>query len=187
MSYYHQEKKVEEYIQMAEEFDGQILITELIKHLHRDSSILEIGMGPGTDLTLLGKYYKATGSDYSELFIDRYRKTHSNADLLVLDALTLETDRKFQGIYSNKVLIHLTQEELKQSIKRQTEILMPEGIICHSFWWGDKEENYDGLRFIYYTTKQLRQLFMAAYDILKIDKYQEIEPDDSLFVIARKK
>jgi predicted SAM-dependent methyltransferase len=144
-------------------------------------------MGPGTDLTLLAKYCKVTGSDYSEIFIDRFWKTHPNTDLLVLDALTLETDRKFQGIYSNKVLMHLTREELKQSIKRQTEILEPDGIICHSFWRGNKEENYDGLRFIYYTTKQLRVSIMNTFNIIKIEKYQEIEPDDSLFIIARKK
>ena len=172
---------------MAEGFDGQNIISELIKYLPRDSSVLEIGMGSGTDLTLLEKYYKVTGSDYSEIFIDRYWKTHPNTDLLVLDALTLETDRKFQGIYSNEVLMHLTCEELKQSIKRQAEILEPDGIICHSFWRGNKEENYDGLRFIYYTTKQLRVSIMNTFNIIKIEKYQEIEPDDSLFIIARKK
>jgi len=143
-------------------------------------------MGPGTDLNILRRFYKATGSDYSEIFIDRYRKPHPNANLLVLDALTLETDRKFQGIYSNKVLMHLTREELKQSIKRQAEILESGGIICHSFWLGDKEENYDGLIFIYYTAKQLQTLFIDTFDIIKIEKYQEIEPDDSLFIIARK-
>ena len=161
------------------------------KYLPRNSSVLEIGMGPGTDLLILEKYYKdqghVTGSDYSKIFIDRYRKQHPDSDLIVLNAITLKTDQKFQGLYSNKVLIHLTREELKQSIKRQADILEPEGIICHSFWRGDKEENYDGLLFIYYTAKQLQKLFEDSFDIIKIEKYKEMESYDSLYIIARKK
>ena len=171
---------------MAKGFDGQKIISELKKHLPADSNILELGMGPGTDLNILKENYRVTGSDYSEIFINRYRKTHPNADLLVLDAITLETDRKFQGIYSNKVLIHLSHEELKQSLVRQYEALLPSGIICHSFWLGDKEENYDGLRFIYYRVNKLRTLFMDKFDVITIKKYKEIDPDDSLFIIARK-
>ena len=189
MEYYKQEKNIDSYIQMAEGYDGREFITELSKYLPRGSSVLEIGMGPGTDLTILKKHYKGhvTGSDYSEIFIDRYRNQHPNSDLIVLNAITLNTDRKFSGLYSNKVLIHLTREELKQSIKRQAAILESEGIICHSFWRGDKEENYNGLLSIYYTEKQLQKLFEDSFIIIKIEKYKEMEPLDSLYIIARKR
>ena len=189
MGFFHQEKNVNEYIKMAEGYDGRELIAKLQKHLPRGSSVLEIGMGPGTDLTLLEKYYKGhvTGSDYSEIFINHYRKQHPDSDLVLLNAITLKTDRKFQGLYSNKVLIHLTREELKQSLKRQTEILKLGGIIYHSFWHGDKEETYDGLLFNYYSAEQLQNLFQDSFDIIKIEKYKEMEPDDSLFIIARRK
>ena len=187
MNYYHEEKNVEEYIRLAKGYEGQKVINELILHLPEHSSLLELGMGPGTDLENLQKTYKATGSDYSEIFIERYRKTHPSADLLVLDALTLSTDQKFQCIYSNKVLMHLTRSELSQSIKRQVEILEPRGIICHSFWWGEKEENYDGLLFVYYTTKELQRIFSDSFQVLKVARYQEFEPDDSIYIIGRKK
>ena len=184
MEYYEQEKNVDAYIQMAEGYDGRDLITELTKLLPRNSSVLEIGMGPGSDLTILEKYYKdqgqVTGSDYSKIFIDRYRKQHPDAILIVLNAITLKIDRKFDGLYSNKVLIHLTREELKQSIKRQADILEPKGIICHSFWCGDREENYDGLLFIYYSAGQLQKLFEDSFDIIKIGMYREMELADSL-------
>ena len=78
-------------------------------------------------------------------------------------------------------------KDLKKSIIRQTEVLETNGVICHSFWVGDKEENYDGLRFVYYTVKQLRALFMDKFDTITIEKYQEIQPNDSLFIIARKR
>ena len=187
MSFYYDEENVKKYIQMAEGYNGQELITELNKYLTKSSAVLEIGMGSGTDLSLLAKYYHVTGSDYSKIFIDRYRKISPDADLLILDAITLATNRKFQGIYSNKVLIHLTREELKQSIKRQATILEAEGIICHSFWCGDKEEYYNGLRFIYYAAAHIRTLFKDTFKIILIENYQEMEPDDSLVVIAKKR
>ena len=187
MGFYHHKKNVEEYIKMTEGYDGRELVTELTKYLPNKSSVLEIGMGPGTDLSLLAKYYRTTGSDYSEIFIDRYRKQHPGTDLIVLNAITLETNRKFQGLYSNKVLIHLTREELKQSIKRQAEILEPEGIICHSFWRGEKEENYNGLLFIYYTANEIQTLYQDTFEIITIGKYQEMEPNDSLYIIAKKR
>jgi cyclopropane fatty-acyl-phospholipid synthase-like methyltransferase len=187
MGYYHLAKKVEEYIQMAEGYNGQDLIVKFTKFLPEGSKVLEIGMGPGTDLSLLAKYYRITGSDYSKIFIDRYRKRFPDTDLLILDAITLDTNRKFHGIYSNKVLMHLSREELKKSIIKQAIILEADGIICHSFWRGDKEENFDGLRFIYYTADQLRSLFEDSFDIIKIEKYQEMEPDDSLTIIGKKK
>jgi len=187
MNYFHQEKNVEKYIQMAKGHDGQDLISDLIRYLPPDSSVLEIGMGPGTDLTLLDKYYRVTGSDISEIFLERYRKQNRDTTLILLDATSLETEKKYQGIYSNKVLMHLTREDLKKSIKRQAEILESRGIICHSFWFGDTEENYDGLLFVNYTTEQLQDLFQEFFDVIKIEMYQEMDPDDSLYIIAKKK
>ena len=187
MGFFHLEKNIENYIQMAEGYDRRELIAELTKNLARNSTVLEIGMGPGTDLDLLEDYFQVTGSDYSEIFINRYKKKHPNAKLVVLDAITLETDCIYQGLYSNKVLIHLTRDELKKSIKRQAKILEPNGIICHSFWHGNKEENYDGLISIYYTVEQLENIFQEFFSIIKIEKYKEMEPEDSLFIIAKKK
>ena len=73
-------------------------------------------MGPGKDLDMLAKHYQVTGSDLSGVFLDLYRKKHKDADLLLLDAVSLKTDREWQGIYSNKVLHHLSKEELSESL-----------------------------------------------------------------------
>ena len=95
---------VEDYIKMAEGYDGRHLITQLRKYLPDNATVLELGMGPGTDLMLLSEHYKVTGSDFSNAFLDRFCKKHPNADLLQLDAITMQIDRKFDFIYSNKVL-----------------------------------------------------------------------------------
>ena len=133
MNYYDDKKNVEEYIRMAEGYNGHAFVEILKGMLPTGTSILELGMGPGKDLLLLSDHFQVTGSDSSPVFLERFRKSHPDADLLQLDAVTLETERTFDCIYSNKVLIHLTRDELDKCFRRQAEILKSGGILFHTF------------------------------------------------------
>ena len=126
-------------MEMAEGYDGAELVEVLKKHLPEGSTVLELGMGPGKDLALISRSYTVTGSDSSAAFLDLYRRKNSQADLLVLDARTMATDRKFDCIYSNKVLHHLTKDELTTSLQKQREALNTDGLLMHSFWYGTKD------------------------------------------------
>lgn len=127
-----------------------------------------------------------TGSDNSQVFLDRYRKQNPLADLIKLDAVTILTDRKFDCIYTNKVLHHMVREDLKKSFQRQLEILNPKGILFHSFWKGDKDESYDGLLFTRYQIDGLKEIIGDNFDIVAINTYTEIEKDDSIYVMLSK-
>ena len=109
MGYYDSEENVQEYVEMAEGYDGRELVAVLARYLAPGATVLELGMGPGKDLALLAAHFQVAGSDSSRVFVDRYRRAHPDADLLLLDAATMDTDRRFDGIYSNKVLQHLTE------------------------------------------------------------------------------
>lgn len=187
MNYWNSKKNVEEYIKIAERYDSQDLIEILKKYLPQGSSVLELGMGSGKDLDILNKTFKATGTDISTIFIEIYKKKQKNADVFILDAITLKTDRKFDCIYSNKTLQHLTKSEFKQSLKKQKELLNPNGIVFHSLWEGDKEEKYGNLLSVYYTKKKLENIVRNDYDIVEIALYTETEVNDSLFMILKKK
>ena len=101
MGFYDDESTALQYIAMAEGYDGRELIEVLREHLPAGSSVLEIGMGPGVDLTLLSEHFDATGSDVSKFFLDRYKGAFPDADLIRLDAAELDTERTFDCIYSN--------------------------------------------------------------------------------------
>ena len=158
MGFFDTEKGVDQYIKMAEGYDGAELIKILQKYLPENSTILELGMGPGKDMDILMESYTVTGSDNSQVFLDKYKEKHLDADLLLLDAVIIQTDRKFDCIYSNKVLHHLTKEDLIKSLQRQKEALNPNGIAFHSFWKGNKVEEMEGLLFTYYETEDLRKM-----------------------------
>ena len=185
--YYKTKESVEEYIRLADGYNGQNLIDKLLRFLPEGSDLLELGSGPGTDWRILKKHYQVTGSDNSAEFLSHLIKTNPSADFLQLDAVTLETEMKFEGVYSNKVLHHLKDEELEASIQRQHQILQPEGIVCHSFWLGEGTEVFKGLFVNYQNEDSLGVAFGGKFDILTFDTYEEFEPEDSLLVIARRK
>jgi SAM-dependent methyltransferase len=187
MGYYDDEKNVEQYIQMAEGYDGALLIDVLRQHLASGSTVLELGMGPGKDLLLLARHFKVTGSDSSSIFVERFRAQHPGVDVMQLDAITMDTDRQFDAVYSNKVLYHLTGEQLRQSFEQQQRILRPGGLALHSFWYGDGQEDMHGLHFAYYDDAQLRALAEPYFDIVQGERYTEMEANDSLYIVLKKR
>lgn len=184
--YYKDKKTVDEYIKMAEGINGKQLIDSLKTYLKPGAKLLEIGSGPGSDFSILKKDFQVTGSDYSLEFLKHLKNAFKNDVFLHLDAGSLETNQKFEGIYSNKVLQHLTNKELAISIVKQTEILQDEGIICHSFWKGEEEEIFNGLFVNYQSARSLRELFEKYFKVLVLKEYKEFEDGDSILLIGKK-
>ena len=186
MGFYDNEESVEAYVQMAEDYDGRELVAALRQHLPAGSAVLELGMGPGKDLELLAEDFTVTGSDLSELFLRRYRRKRPDADLLLLDAVTLETERRFDAIYSNKALHHLKADGLRASFRRQAALLNANGLLLHSFWYGEGTEEYHELQFTYHTETSLAAVIGPAFERVASVRYTEIEEDDSLYILLRK-
>ncbi|MFZ1756276.1 MAG: class I SAM-dependent methyltransferase [Caldilineaceae bacterium] len=186
MNFYEDPEQAEAYVQMAVGYDGRELIARLRQHLPDGATVLELGIGPGVDMDLLAAHFRTTGSDRSAYFVERYRQQNPAADLLVLDAVTLETDRRFDAIYSNKVLHHLTRQELRLSLARQAQLLNPGGLALHSFWAGDGEEEMMGMRFVYYTPETLAEQVGDEWTILESTFYAEMEENDSLLLLLRR-
>lgn len=187
MAFFDDVKNVRRYIEMARGYDGRALIARLRPHLDPGSTVLELGMGPGVDLDLLSATYGVTGSDTSDAFLNLYRDRHPDADLLHLDAVTIATERRFDCVYSNKVLHHLERDEVARSFARQLEVLNDGGIACHSFWRGSGEEQFEGMRFLYWTEDGLRAVVHASWEILHLGAYSEMDDNDSILLIARRR
>jgi len=185
--YYKTKESVAEYIELAKDVSGKELIKKLNVFLPINSKLLEIGSGPGTDWNILSNDYSVVGSDNSNEFLQHLKSTNPTGEFLKLDAISLITSLNFNGIYSNKVLHHLKDDELKSSIQRQSEILNPKGIICHSFWKGKGSEVFKGLFVNYQNEESLKALFEPYFEVLILESYAEFEEGDSLLLIARKK
>ena len=133
------------------------------------------------------KKFEVVGSDNSLEFIKYLTAQNPKGRFLALDAITLSTAENFDGIYSNKVLHHLKDHELVQSIHRQYDVVNQNGIICHSFWKGEGSEIFKGLFVNYHTENTLRKYFEDYFELLLIESYDEFENEDSLLLIGKKK
>lgn len=187
MNFYDDPENVKKYIKVCEGYDGSNIYLSLNKHLPVKSSLLELGSGAGVDIEYLKDCYSVTGSDQSDEFLKVCKEKHPEIPFIKLDALKLKLDKKFNCIYSNKVLHHLTEEELRASLEQQLKILSPNGLIAHSFWLGEKNEDMNGLLFTYYNKEYLLGIISKSFEILTILSYKEFEDGDSLFLIARRK
>ena len=185
--YYKTKESVKEYIKLAKDVNGKQLIEKLEQVLPANSVLLELGSGPGTDWKILNESYEVVGSDNSTEFLDHLIAENPDGQFVELDAITLETDKKFDGIYSNKVMHHLKDNELSDSVRRQQEILNPGGIVCHSFWQGTGNEIFKGLFVNYHSEEDLTKIYKDYFEILSIESYKEFEDGDSLLLIAKKK
>lgn len=186
-AYYKTKRSVEEYIHLAKDVNGKVLIEKLKKILALNSTLLEIGSGPGTDWGILNNFYNVTGSDNSVEFLKYLMAENPEGNFLELEAKTLSTNKKFDGVYSNKVLHHLNDNDLIASINRQYELLNPNGVICHSFWKGDGSEIFKGLFVNYHNEEGLKKLFKAKFKVLSVESYKEFDNGDSLLLMGRKK
>jgi len=172
---------------MCEGYDGRALTEAFAGHVPDGARVLEIGMGPGTDMALLAARYDVTGSDSSAVFVERYRSQHPNADLIVLDAVTLDTDRRFDAIFSNKVLQHLTTDDASRSLDAQHRILVPGGIAFHTLWYGEALEEHHGLRFQQYTEETFGGLLDSHFELIDATRYAEESEGDSLRVVLKRR
>lgn len=185
--YYQNKESVKEYIRLAKDVNGGDLIKKFKEFLSPNSILLELGTGPGTDWNILKGDYEVIGSDNSKEFLSHLKSNYPLGRFLELDAVTLNTEEKFNGIYSNKVLHHLNDNDLIDSIKRQYDILKPNGIICHSFWKGKGSEVFKGLFVNYHSENTLREFFEWFFEILLIESYAEFDEADSLLLFGKKK
>ena len=184
MDFYDDPLKVDEYEGMCVGYDGTELYQVLDKHLDSGSTLLELGCGPGNDLDYFNEKYKVTGSDLSDEFLLRCKKRFPDISFSKLDAISVNTDQKFDCVFSNKVLHHLTTEKLEVSLKRQQNVIKPNGIFAHTFWIGDKEFMMEDMLFVFHNRENLLELIAKYYSILEAYTYKEFEEGDSIFVVA---
>jgi len=185
MEFYNDPIKIDEYEKMCNDYDGTELYKILSNHLKENSTLLELGCGPGNGITNLQKHYSVTGSDLSDEFIKRCKKKFNDLFFIKLDAISIKSDKTYDCIFSNKVLHHLTKEELEKSFKRQQKVIKSNGIFAHTFWIGDKEFTMEGMLFVYHNREKLLSIISHYFTILERYDYKEFEDGDSIFIVAQ--
>lgn len=182
--FYLSEEGVKHYFQLSSDSDSTPLINALKPFIKSSSILLELGSGPGREVFSLLGLKEVIYSDYSPIFLRKLKEKHPDCQVLFINAKQFSLADKVDVIYSNKVLHHFTNEELTQSILSQKNCLSKDGILCHSFWHGEKNTEHHGLLFNHHTINEIR-VFFKDWEILSLVQYEEFVPGDSIQIIAK--
>ncbi len=134
--------------------------------------------------------YNVLGTDNSPIFIDEYKSKNPNSNVILLDARNIRLNKKFDCVYSNKVLHLLSKDEFIKSLSDQYNVLNDDGIIFMTLWHGEYNVYWlfgDTFRLTYYEVKDIEEIVAKKFTIVKIELYKEIEDNDSMLVVVKKK
>ncbi|MGL4655205.1 MAG: class I SAM-dependent methyltransferase [Sarcina sp.] len=170
MNCFDNREKVEKFLKRNKNYDGRVALI-LRSYLKKEAKVLNIGLNDGKDFEVLKQTYDVTAIDSSKDFIDIYKESNSGAEVYLVDDTKLDINKKFDCIFSNKFINHLTLDELKESLKNQVNLLEEGGKVFHFFADGEGELQIGGVSLNMYDEKKLREILPQEFEVLKFSKY----------------
>ncbi|MGL4450920.1 MAG: class I SAM-dependent methyltransferase [Sarcina sp.] len=170
MNCFDSREKVEKFLKRHKSYDGRIALI-LRSYMKKGASVLNIGLNDGKDFEVLKQTYDVVAIDSSQFFIDIYKENNSGAEVYKVDDVKLDIDRKFDCIFSNKLINHLTLEELKESLKKQAQLLEKDGKVFHFFAEGTGELLLGGVTLNMFDENTIRTVIPSDFEVVKFSKY----------------
>lgn len=135
-----------------------------------NSSILDIGCGPGMYLSLLkDNSYNLHATDINQSMIDEAKKNVPNATYYTGNFIDINIHQKFDFIYCIGVLIYISRNDLDVFIKKTYDLLNNGGILYlnypHAISVGDLL--YKDLTYIQYSPKLIEKLINPYFTIIQ--------------------
>ena len=162
-----------------------------VEGLSSDADIFEIGSGFGRDAKYLqSKGYTVHCTDVTEGFITILKA--QGLDTQHLNVLTDEIMGEYDLVLANAVLLHFTDKDMIQVLRKIYEALKPDGRFAFSVKRGDGDEwsdNKTGLPryFNYWQPEELVELLGAAgFKTVDIKKVAKGEGSEWLMVTTSK-
>jgi hypothetical protein len=81
----------------------------------------------------------------------------------------------------------MSPEKLRQSFERQHAVLNADGVMLHSFWYGEGASEFGDLTLVYHNERDLAAMLEESFDILELERHAKMAEGDSIYVIARKR
>jgi SAM-dependent methyltransferase len=140
MDYYT--KNAQEYIEKTQSIDMTTEINKFLEAIDKIGTILDLGFGSGKDsLYFQNLGYEVYSIDPTKEFCENGRKiglTH------VIEGCAQDIDfqEKFDGIWACASLLHISSEDLIQTLKKCKNALKQDGFMYASFKYGE----YEGVR-----------------------------------------
>ena len=155
------------------DLDSTEVLRNVSIELSEGDTILELGSGCGRDVKRLSTRFSVTGSDISPAVVELLREDCPQTEILLLDAASPAVNRRFDLIFSNKVLQYLAEDQLEHALLSHRNLLGPGGSVFHTFWKRSCTE------------ERVRQAAEEVFNYIRTDSYSDLAGDDSFYLSAR--
>lgn len=140
----------------------------------KNGEILDLGCGSGRDSKyFIESGYKVLALDLSPVLAKKAAE-YIGQEVFVADMRYLDFEERFIGIWACASLLHLTEKEILETIKKCYKALKKDGIFYASFKYGEKNYKKDGRNFTCFT----REKFLKLTEKLEFNFETSFETDD---------
>lgn len=161
---------------------AQEQLEDFAKMVNPPAKVLDLGCGPGHDLTFLAKKYSAEGIEMVKRFADM--ATYENPGTEIICADITEHDignNKYKGIWARDSIHHIKEHDLDLVFKKVSNALVEGGIFYTIVREGEGEiyekenKNYGKMERFYHlfsSTELISRAEKAGLKLVKIDHVQ---------------
>lgn len=126
--------------------------------LEKNGEILDLGCGSGRDAKhFLDSGFSVTALDLSPILAKKASQ-FIDQDVIVADMKDLNFQDRFIGIWACASLLHLSEDEVLETIKRCHKALKKDGVLYASFKYGENNYEKDGRSFTCFTRDKFLNL-----------------------------
>ncbi|MGL4862615.1 MAG: class I SAM-dependent methyltransferase [Cetobacterium sp.] len=126
--------------------------------LEKNGEILDLGCGSGRDTKhFLDSGFSVTALDLSPILAKKASQLIGQ-DVIVADMKDLNFQDRFIGIWACASLLHLSEDEVLETLKRCHKALKKDGVLYASFKYGENNYKKDGRSFTCFTRDKFLNL-----------------------------
>lgn len=146
------------YYEETVDINMEEIMEPFVELLPENAEILDMGCGSGRDTVMLEeKGFCVTPLDGSEEMC-KLAEVNTDHEVLQMTYEEMEFEDVFDGIWACAALVHLTEEEMRETLGKMVSALKEDGILYLSVHRGDRDGIYNGRYFRDYTRKELSGL-----------------------------
>lgn len=180
------------YFEETVDVSMEEVMDEFAGLLPENAEVLDLGCGSGRDtIALEERGFYVTALDGSEEMC-KLAEVNTDQEVLCMTYEEMDFDEVFDGIWACASLVHLTEEEMKETLDKLVRALEKEGILYFSVHKGERDGIYGGRYFRDYSKKEIYGLIdkISGLELINIWTTQDVRSGKSdrmwLNVLARK-